>query len=129
MKSHTIEWSKIEAFDGKRTLEPASRLSEILTLGSRIFVASVPALALVVAAAWLLTTPAWVVYLQATLWASGFVVLGLALDGRAPVSILQLATGIALPVLALLSANVAIEFAVLGTALVAAWLAAALLNR
>ena len=62
-----------------------------------------------VGAAWLASTPALAIYLQATLWASGFLFLGLALDGEPPFRGLLVITGLALPALALMSASVAIE--------------------
>ena len=89
----------------------------------------VPALALVVASAWLVSMPDLVVYLQATLWASGFVFLGLAIDTEPPANGLSLLSGIALPVLAVLSSRVAVELAIVATALVAAWVAAAIWRR
>jgi hypothetical protein len=63
------------------------------------------------------------------LWASGFIFLALAIDSEKPAVGLQLATGIALPVLALLSSRVAGEFAIIAAVVVAAWLAASILRR
>ena len=80
-------------------------------------------------AAWLVTVPDLVIYLQATLWTSGFVFMGLAIDSEKPVFGLHLATGIALPVLAVLSSRVSVEFAIIATALVALWVAAAIWRR
>ena len=82
-----------------------------------------------VAAAWLITAPGLVVYLQATLWASGFVFLGLAIDSEKPVPSLSLATGIALPILTVLSSRVAVEIAIVAAVLVAVWVAAAIWRR
>jgi hypothetical protein len=42
---------------------------------------------------------------------------------------LSLATGFALPLLALLSSTVAVEFAIVAVALVAAWVTAAIYNH
>jgi hypothetical protein len=71
-----------------------------------------------------------VLYLQVLTWASGFVFLGLAVESEsAELSILNLATGIALPVLALLSSRFAVELTIVAAALVAAWVAAAILRR
>ena len=86
--------------------------------------------AVVVGATWLVNQPGEVVYLQALLWALGFVFVGLAVEAEsAEMALLNLATGIALPVLAWLSAGVAIELAVVAATLVAAWVAAAILRR
>jgi hypothetical protein len=130
MKTHSIEWSPIHARNNTVVLRPAERLQGILRLATRAFVALVPALAIVVGAAWLVTLPNAVLYLQVLTWVSGFVFLGLAIESEsAELSILNLATGIALPVLALFSARFAIELTLVAAALVAAWVAAAILRR
>ena len=130
MKSHTIEWNAIET--PRATSKPAAtigRLDRGLFIAARGFAAAVAALALVVGAAWLASTPALAIYLQATLWASGFLFLGLALDGEPPFRGLLVITGLALPALALMSANVAIEIAIIGAAVAALWIAAGILRR
>ena len=126
MKTHTIEWTNI---NNTATRNPVGRLNNALSLATKAFLAVVPALAIVVAAAWLVTAPGLVVYLQATLWASGFVFMGLAIDSEKPAPALSLATGIALPILAVLSSRVAVEIAIVAAALVAAWVAAAIWRR
>jgi hypothetical protein len=110
-------------------LESASKLNRILQLAGKGFVALVPALAIVVGAAWVITDPSLELFLQATIWTSGFVFLGLALESDGAVAGLSLATGLVLPVLAWLSDRVAGEYAIVAAALVAAWIAAAILRR
>ena len=88
-----------------------------------------PALALVVGAAWAITLPSLEQFLQASLWASGFVFLALAIDSEKPTVGGLLATGIALPALALLSSHVAGEFAIVAAVITAAWVAASILRR
>jgi hypothetical protein len=130
MKTHSIEWSQIPTRDNAVVLEPARQLQGLLRLATRAFLALVPALAIVVGAAWLVTLPNAVLYLQVLTWVSGFVFLGLAVESEsAELSILNLATGIALPALALLSSNFAVELTIVAAALVAAWVAAAILQR
>ena len=130
MKSHTIEWNAIEAPRAtSKTAPTIGRLTRGLCIATRGFAAAVAALALVVGAAWLASTPALAVYLQATLWASGFVFLGLALDEEPPFRGLLVITGLALPGLALMSASVAIEIAIIGAAVAALWIAAGILRR
>lgn len=123
MKAQTIEWTNPDRSPGMARYKPVAVLNTIMQLAARGFLALVPALAIVVAAAWLVAAPDLVVYLQATLWTSGFVFLGLAIDTEAPVNGLSLLTAIALLVLTLLSAHLAIEIAVAAATLVAAWLA------
>jgi hypothetical protein len=129
MKTHTIEWTNINQHSTAIDRNRVGRLNSILSLATKAFLALVPALAIVVAAAWLITVPNLVVYLQATLWASGFVFLGLAIDSEKSVASLSLVTGIALPVLAVLSSRVAVEIAIVAAVLVAAWVAAAIWRR
>jgi hypothetical protein len=130
MRTQSIEWSEIGTAERHVLLGPARGLPRLLKRAARFFVALVPALAIVVAATFVATLPAQVVYLQAAIWAAGFVFAALAIDAESPeAAILYLATGITLPVLALLSSRVALEFLIVSAALVAAWVAAAILRR
>ena len=129
MKTHAIEWSQND-FPARTIIAGSARtLNRTLGLAAKGFTALVPALAIVVGAAWAITLPGLEQFLQASLWASGFIFLALAVDSEKPTVGLQLATGIALPVLALLSSRVAVEFAILAAVIVAAWLAASILRR
>jgi hypothetical protein len=130
MKTHSIEWSSIGAPDSQVVLDPVKQLSKVMSLASRALLALVPALAIVVGAAWLITLPDLALFLQASIWAGGFIFLGLAIEAEtAELSILNLATGIALPVLALLSSRAGLELVIVAATLVAAWVAAGILRR
>ena len=129
MKTHSIEWSNIGSEKRAATLPTIGHLNHVLCLATKAFVALVPALAIVIGSAWLISAPDLMVYLQATLWTSGFVFLGLAIESEKPVILASLATGIALPALAVLSSKVAVEFAVVAAVLVAAWVAVAIFRR
>ena len=129
MKTHALEWPTIQSGGTALTRNPVGRLNGVLHLATRAFLAMVPALAIVVGAAWLVTVPDLVVYLQATLWASGFVFLALAVDSQKPVNGLNLAIGVALPALALLSSHVSVEIAIVAAVLVAGWTATAIWRR
>ena len=129
MRTHSIEWSNISREKNTAASTTASHLNHVLCLATKAFMALVPALAIVIGSAWLITTPDLMVYLQATLWTSGFVFLGLAIDSEKPVILASLATGIALPALAYLSSTVAAELAIVAAALVAGWVAVAILRR
>jgi hypothetical protein len=129
MKSHAIEWTNLEASRKPVNIKPAENLDNATRLLSRSVLALVPALALVVAAAWLVSVPALVVYLQATLWTSGFVFFGLALDSEKSTIGPSLATGFALPALAWLSSVYAPELTIVGVTIIAVWIAAAILRR
>ena len=128
MKTHAIEW-----INNNRGATIAKNLvgslNRTLQLATKAFLALVPALAILVGAAWLITVPDLVVYLQATLWASGFVFMGLAIESEKTAGGLSLATGMALPVLAVLSSRVSVEIAIVAATLVAIWVAAAIWRR
>jgi hypothetical protein len=122
----TIEWSPTRARHSRTVPDSRVKLSGALRLVTRILLALVPALAILVGSAWLVNQPHAVLYLQATLGAGGLVFLALAVEADTPqAALLQLATGIALPVLAWLSSREAVEVAVVAAALVAAWVTAA----
>ena len=127
MKTHTIEWTNNRGATIAQS--PVRSLNRTLQLATKAFLALVPALAILVGAAWLITVPDLVVYLQATLWASGFVFMGLAIESEKTAGGLSLATGMALPVLAVLSSRISIEIAIVAAALVAIWVAAAIWRR
>lgn len=140
MKAQTFDTRRIETrpsgWSGgpptiARGLLAQARGLEILAmLATRAAIALIPALSVVVVAALTVASPDLAVYLQATLWAGGFVFIVLAVESDSPASaIVNLAIGVALPVLAWLSARLALELAVVGAALVAAWLAAAIFRR
>jgi hypothetical protein len=134
MKTHAIEWSPTRGRDSRIILNPSHnlphRIAAVLSLASRALLAAVVALAIVVGAAWLITLPEFAVYLQAALWAGGFVFVALAVESDSPLAaILQLATGTALPLLAWLSSREAVELAIVAAALVAAWVATAIFRR
>ena len=106
------------------------RLKSVLGLTTKALLASLPALAVVVGTAWLITVPSLVIYLQATIWAAGFVFLALAIETeRSETALLLSLTGIALPALAFLSSRAAVELAIVAAMLVALWVAAALVRR
>jgi hypothetical protein len=134
MNTHTlksaIEWSPIRARESRIVLNPSLKPRGVLRLAARALLAVAPALAILVGSAWLVNLPDAAIYLQATLGAGGFVFLALAVEAENPqAALLQLATGIALPVLAWLSSREAVEIAIVAAALVAAWVAAGIFRR
>ncbi len=129
MKTQTIEWFQNDFPIRTSTTDSVRTLNRVLCLATKGFTALVPALAIVVGAAWAITLPSLEQFLQASLWASGFVFLALAIDSEKPTVGWLLATGIALPALALLSSHVAGEFAIVAAVIAAVWVAASILRR
>jgi hypothetical protein len=126
VKTHTIEWTNIESRSDARKYDPARKLNRFLCLSANLFLALVPALAVITGAAWLITAPDLAAYLQAFLWGAGFVFLGVAVDAPKPLSMLSLVTGLTLSALAMFSSQVAVEIAVVAVAILAAWTAVAI---
>jgi hypothetical protein len=129
-----IEWSPGQTREHRILvnpgLHPGLTLRGAVRLATRALLALAPALAILVGSAWLVNQPDATVYLQALLGAGGFVFLALAVDSESPLTAgLQLATGVALPVLAWLSSREALEIALVASALVAVWAAAAIFRR
>jgi hypothetical protein len=129
MKTQAIRWNEQIAAPKSGTLNPAKKLNSATRLLNRSFLAAAPALALIVGAAWLLSVPDLVVYLQAALWTSGFVFFGLALDSEKATLGLSIATGFAVMALALLSSIFAVELLIVAVTIIAAWVATAILRR
>ena len=127
MRTQTIEWFQND-LPGWTTTASLGRLNRALYLAAKGFTAIVPALGIIVGIAWAINVPSLGQFIQASLWASGFVFLALAIDSEKPTVGLPFATGIALPVLALLSANVAVEFAVVAGFVLATRVAASILR-
>ncbi len=90
----------------------------------RLLLAALPALTIVLGTAWIVSTFAAPGVLHAVLWAAGFVFLALAMESSKANAGALLATGLALPLLAILSSWVASEFAIIAAALIAAWVGA-----
>jgi len=96
----------------------------------------VPAmLGAVSAAAVIVLLSVWVSGLEMTgllgagVWGIGFIFLGFAVDNRDPGALLQLATGVALLVLAWLQTSVSPDFAIVSGMLVATWVAVGLFKQ
>lgn len=66
--------------------------------------------------------------IEAVFWAGGFVFLGLAVDSSMTMFKWLLTTGLALPTLALLSSEQAIEFSIIAAVLVAVWVGYAIIT-
>jgi hypothetical protein len=124
MKTPAIEWTGPEFKKRHQRLIPAGGLSRATSGVSRVILALAPAAAMVIFATWLVSLPGLVIYLQAGLWASGFVFFGLALESEKASIALSVITGFALPLLAWLSSTTSVEFLIIAVALVAAWMAA-----
>jgi hypothetical protein len=121
-----IDWSPERTRAGGIAATPGLQLHGTLRLATRALLALGSALAIPVGSAWLVDLPGAAVHLQALLGAGGFVFLALAVDAARPqTALLQLATGVTLPLLAWLSSREAVEIALVAAALVALWVTAA----
>jgi hypothetical protein len=134
MSTNTITWTSPKHATVNTATAASWQNSEPLVrtmrFGARLLLATAPALAILVASAWAVATGSDSGILQAVIWASGFIFFGLAIEAVDSDYAAQLfASGAALPVLALLSAFVAAEFALLAAGIIAAWVVTAILRR
>jgi len=123
-----IEWPTGKTSSAAETWNAIVPLNKATLFSTRVLMATVPALAIIVAATWAVGSAGTASILQAAMWASGFVFLALAIETSKPNITGLLLTGLALPVLALLSAHVASEFAIIAATLVAGWVAASIMS-
>jgi len=124
-----IDWPVNASLPIARKLPEKASFRRARRFGFLVLLAALPVVVMVIGAAWAVSMFENPYILQAVIWAAGFVFLALAVESRKPSVGALLATGLALPVLAILSARVAPEFAVLAVALVAEWVAAMILRR
>lgn len=104
-------------------------LADIVRTSARLVVAGGAASSLFIFATWAALTPSLAQYLSAGMWAVGFIFFALAIEpGMKRVNPL-VATGLALPALAILGSRVSEGFTIAAAAIVAAWLAAWLAQR
>jgi len=122
MKSHLLEWSTVTTRDEANWLDPVSSLNRLFGIAGKVFIAAIPALAIMVGAAWAITVPHFEMIVQASVWAAGFIFLALAVESGPDESFgWTLITGLMLPLLAVLSSRVASEFLVIAAAVIATW--------
>ena len=134
MSTNTITWpTPKNATAETRTVaswQAREPLSGAIRFGARLLLAATPAFAILVGSAWAVATGSNNGILQAVIWASGFIFFALAIEAvESDYAALLFASGAALPVLALLSAFVATEFALLAAAIIAAWVVTVILRR
>lgn len=106
----------------------AANSQPVRSLGAPSFLATVPAFAILVASGWAVGTEGAAGILQAVIWASGFLFLAFAIGSNETGFGRLLFSGVALLLVALLSATIAIEFAVVGAAMLAAWISTAIIR-
>jgi len=130
MKSHLLEWSAFTTQKENSWLDPVSSLNRLFGIAGKAFIAVTPALAILVGAAWAISVPGIEMIVQASVWAFGFIFLALAVEAGPKENFgWTLATGLLLPLLAVLSSRVASEFLVLAAAVIATWLATIIFRR
>jgi len=108
------------------------KLIPALTASMRDVVALLGA---VLTASAIITFSIWVagmelsIFLGVSIWGLGFIFLGLAVDQHGRLALLQMITGVALLVLALLQSSVSPDFIIVSGVLLATWSGAALFKR
>ena len=91
-----------------------------------VMISAIPAVALVVFAAWATGAPTLLPAVQAATGLSGLVFLALAIESRGPAAVVKILTAAALFASAYASLAIAIEFMIVGMMIASAWLGAGL---
>jgi hypothetical protein len=134
MKAHAIEtrsalraaatWRGESSGIASGLLAQARGLELVAMLATRLALALLPALGVLVMAALALSDPDLERYLQLTLWTGGFLFYALAIDAEKPgIASLLALSGLIVQSLAWLSAGLAPELALAGAVIIATWLA------
>jgi hypothetical protein len=127
--SAAADWSGSPLSVASGLLAQARGLEVVAGLATRLATALAPALLIVIAASVAMATPGTLIYLQATLWAGGFLCYALAIESHRPGrAVLLVVSGLAIQTLTWLSGRHGPELAVLAATLVALWIAAAVLR-
>lgn len=128
MKTYSVHIDQNEKSDSiaslKLILAMKASIGEILASLSAMLVAA----AIITLSVWAAGTEINA-FLGAGTWALAFVFLGLAVDNRERTAILQMMTGLALLVLALLQNYVSPDFLIVSGSLVGSWVAAIFFKR
>ena len=128
MKTHSIHWrtgsesrgtiSKLVSAAAMRTPEALESITHrVVRISAGIVVAGVILLTAIWAAEFLAGSG----ILEASIWAAGFIFLGLSLENPQDQFGGLLLTGIALPILALLGIKIAVEFSIIAATVTAVW--------
>jgi hypothetical protein len=123
MNTHLIHWQQYNRRSNTRRRHSSLSLFRLMDRAVKYLAGTLTVFAVVIAATWLIRNPALIPYLQAAVSTSGLLFIGLALEvEKTSTAWFCLATGIALPLLAFLSAQLAPELLIVAAFLVAAWL-------
>ncbi len=126
MNTHLIHWQQYNRRINNRRRRSSPDLFRLMDRALMYLAGALTVFAVVIGAAWLIGQPTLVPYFQAAVGTSGLLFIGLALEvEKTSTAWFCLATGIALPLLAFMSAQLAPELLVVAAFLVAAWLGAA----
>ena len=127
MKSQSLQWSSITTGSHHRDTLP---VNSSFSLPGKYFVAALVALGIVFGAASAISSPVTTSVAQAIAWTLALVFLAFSVESSSKsFTRWSLATGLALPVLALMSAMVASGFLVLAAVVVAAWITMAIIRE
>ena len=127
MKAQSIQWTTSPANRQLLAKTGGKGLVSLTRIITKSFIATVGALAVLAGTAVVVSMPQFDNYLQASLWALGLIFLALAVETRKPLA--YAISGLVLPAIALLSYNVATEWAMVAAAVLAAWVVYAVYRK
>jgi len=130
MSTQTIHWEDCLNPSDAGPRGPASSLTRYAHPVTRAVVAFTAGLTLLVGSIWAITEPGVAMYVQAFTWSVSFVFFAVSIEsGKATTSLLAVATGIAIQLIAILSAQVGAELTILSALLMSVWLSSAIYRR
>lgn len=130
MNTRTIYWEDCLNPSEAGPRGPASTRVSNLYPVTRAVVAFTAGLTLLVGSIWAITDPGFAMYVQAFTWSLSFAFFAVSIESvKSTTSLLALVTGIAIQLIAVLSAHVGAELTILSTLLVSAWLGIAIYKR
>lgn len=130
MNTQTIHWEDCFNPVTYTPQVPASALVRSMYTVIRAIVAFAAGVALLASSIWAVTEPGLSMYIQALTWSASFVFFAAAIEShRSSTSLLAGTTGIAIQLIAILSAHIGVEVTILSTLLMSVWLAIAIYKR
>lgn len=130
MNTQTIHWEGCLEQSNARPRDPVNRLVRYVYPVTKAVIAFTAGLALLVGSICAISEPGLAMYMQAFTWSASFAFFAVSIESSKPtVSLLAVATGIAIQLIAVLSAHVGAGLTILSALLMSVWLSIAIYKR
>jgi len=130
MSTQTIHWEDCFNPSVNKPKGHSSALALFMYPVIRAIVAFAAGVAMLAGSVWVVNEPGLIMYIQALTWSASFVFFAVAIEShKSSTSRLAAVTGIAIQLIAILSAYLGAEVTILSTLLMSVWLAMATYKR